>query len=154
MTGWREHANCTTVDTDLFFMPDTEHLTRAERSAVQGAYQRTARFLRGVCSDCAVWQECRLSSLPELGGLWGGVTEHKRAAVRATYTAGDDGIGVEALTEQVKQALEDLDAGAPWLEALEVAGLDDHPFFHDFDSYGGRKPITRRLQVDEREAVA
>lgn len=151
---WREHANCTTVDTEWFFMPDTEGMDRPERAAVQGAYQRTARFLRGVCSDCAVWQECRLSSLPELGGLWGGVTEHKRAAVRADYTAGDDGVGIEHLTEQVTRALDDLDAGAPWGEALEGAGLADHLFFHDFHAYGGRKPMTRRLPIDEKETAA
>lgn len=151
---WRDHANCTTIDTDWFFMPDTEGMPRPERAAVQGAYQRTARFLRGVCSDCAVWQECRLASLPELGGLWGGVTESKRTDVRAHYTAGDDAVGIPALAEQVVLALEHLDAGAPWLDALDRAGLDDHPFFHDFDQYGGRKGTTRRLPVDEREAAA
>lgn len=143
--SWRDHAYCKAlrIDTETFFLPDTEGMNRADASALAGGYQRTVKWLRkDVCAHCPVLSECRLASLPELGGAWAGVTERKRDPIRWLYTGGPDGITVEELSRRVLEALEQLDAGVPWDEALDAAGIDDHPFFHDFDGYGGRKSAT------------
>jgi hypothetical protein len=133
-------------------MPDTEGMTRAERAVIQGAYQRTARWLRGVCSDCAVWQECRLASLPELGGLWGGVTETKRLAVRRAYTGADVDTNVDDLAEQVTRALEAIDAGTPWHDALRAEAIEDNDYFHDFDAYASNGRRANRPYPSEDAA--
>lgn len=54
--------------------PDTDWFRRADEAAA-----------KRVCRDCLVVRECRLWALeqgPELAGLWGGMTERDRAAIR------------------------------------------------------------------------
>ena len=147
---WRLHANCSTLPTETFFMPDTEGMPDAERAIIQGEYQRTVSWLRReVCRPCAVWQECRLASLPELGGMWAGVTEGKRRAHRYLYTGADTDTSVDDLLVQVHRALDRIDAGMEWHEALRSEGLEDNEYLNDFD-----KPCTVRRGRPPKQATS
>lgn len=50
----------------------------------QGHGKTVAKAAKAICSECPVMQECRDFAVPktELSGIWGGLTEKERRAVR------------------------------------------------------------------------
>lgn len=73
--SWRLQAACRDIDSAVFFAPDGEH--DPERSA------REARA-KAICARCPVIRECATYALGagERYGVWGGLSERERAAVR------------------------------------------------------------------------
>jgi WhiB family redox-sensing transcriptional regulator len=72
---WQELAACRQADPRLFFYPDNERgPARRQRAAAAVA----------VCAGCRVISECRRHGLSvrEPYGVWGGLTEDDRAAIR------------------------------------------------------------------------
>jgi WhiB family transcriptional regulator, redox-sensing transcriptional regulator len=70
---WRSAAACRSADPDLFFPisdsgPAREQTARAE----------------AICATCRVRRECLAFALRtgQIHGIWGGTTEHERAAAR------------------------------------------------------------------------
>jgi WhiB family redox-sensing transcriptional regulator len=65
---WREQANCTGVDPDLFF---------PERGQSTGP-------AKAVCAGCVVREDCLEYALAnsEKFGVWGGMAERERRKVR------------------------------------------------------------------------
>lgn len=68
-TDWMAHADCATVDTDLFF---------PEKGS------NTSRYAKSICNGCPVLIECREWALAqeELQGIWGGLTFRERQRER------------------------------------------------------------------------
>lgn len=73
-TSWHERAACTKADPELFYHPDGETgSTKAQRVAEA----------KEVCGDCPILATCRAKTLHEEYGVWGGLSEDERAAIRA-----------------------------------------------------------------------
>ncbi|WP_221350799.1 WhiB family transcriptional regulator [Streptomyces beigongshangae] len=73
MEGWRENAECRTVDPDLFFPIGN---TGPALAQIEDA--------KSVCRRCPVQQEC-LDWALDTGqsiGVWGGRSENERRALR------------------------------------------------------------------------
>lgn len=72
-SAWRAGALCAQVDGDLFFPEKGESALPAKR----------------VCAGCPVRAECLAEALarPERFGVWGGLSEPERRAVRAEQAA-------------------------------------------------------------------
>ena len=64
---WREHAACKGMDVSLWY-PETGEGTAGEAKA--------------VCFECPVRAECLIEGMGERWGVWGGVTERDRRAIR------------------------------------------------------------------------
>ena len=73
--SWRLQAACRDIDSAVFFPADGER--HPERSA------REARA-KAICARCPVIRECATYALGagERYGVWGGLSEQERAAVR------------------------------------------------------------------------
>jgi WhiB family redox-sensing transcriptional regulator len=73
--SWRLKAACRDIDSAIFFSPDRER--DPERSA------REARA-KAICARCPVIGECATYAIGagERYGVWGGLSERERAAVR------------------------------------------------------------------------
>lgn len=75
---WRDHALCRDTDPELFFPIGTTGtaLTQIERA-------------RQVCSECAVRVDCLEFSLTtnQDSGIWGGLSEEERRAIRRARVA-------------------------------------------------------------------
>ena len=73
---WQMHGACRSSDTEAFFHPDNERGPRRE------AREAAAK---AVCATCPVLRECREHALTvqEPYGIWGGLSEHERAALVA-----------------------------------------------------------------------
>lgn len=69
---WHDQANCQGIDPELFF-------------PARGASTREAK---AVCAGCEVRQECLTDHLYERFGIWGGLSERERRAVRRQVAAG------------------------------------------------------------------
>jgi WhiB family redox-sensing transcriptional regulator len=65
-TGWRLHAACYGMDTNLFFPDVAEHADKAV----------------AVCGACPVAAECLVENLKEMHGVFGGLTPDERILVR------------------------------------------------------------------------
>ena len=70
---WRGQAACRGIATSLFF-PDAQ---------LSGYGEQVARA-KAVCAGCIVIEQCRAWALfhPRERGVWGGMTEAERRAVR------------------------------------------------------------------------
>ncbi len=70
---WRSVAACRSADPDLFF-PISDSGPALEQVAKAKA----------ICATCRVRRECLAFALRtgQIHGIWGGTTEHERAAVR------------------------------------------------------------------------
>ena len=70
---WRSAAACRSADPDLFF-PISDSGPAREQTATAKA----------ICATCQVRRECLAFALQtgQTYGIWGGTTEHERAAVR------------------------------------------------------------------------
>ena len=68
---WQQHANCTGIDTEEFFVPeDTNEYTNIE-------------LLKRVCNNCDVQKACLNYALHnKVSGWWGNTTEYKRSRLR------------------------------------------------------------------------
>lgn len=75
LSSWRLRAACGTVGRAVFFSPDAE-----------GGRAREAREARAkaICAGCPVIRECAGYALTAGGryGVWGGLSERDRAALR------------------------------------------------------------------------
>jgi WhiB family redox-sensing transcriptional regulator len=72
-TSWHRDGACTQADPELFFNPyDERGADRTRRDALAVA----------VCRTCPVMQRCREENLHEQFGVWGGLTEEDRKAIR------------------------------------------------------------------------
>jgi WhiB family redox-sensing transcriptional regulator len=74
--GWRAHAACRSVDSELFFSAEGEG---------PRARSRRERRAKRVCAACPVAVPCRTYALAhrEPYGVWGGLSERDRAAIWA-----------------------------------------------------------------------
>ena len=70
---WRSAAACRSADPDLFFP-----ISDSGPALEQAAKAKT------ICATCRVQPECLTFALRtgQLHGIWGGTTEHERAAAR------------------------------------------------------------------------
>jgi WhiB family redox-sensing transcriptional regulator len=70
---WRSAGACRSADPDLFF-PISD----------SGPAQVQAAKAKAICATCQVRRECLAFALRtgQVYGIWGGTTEHERAAVR------------------------------------------------------------------------
>jgi WhiB family transcriptional regulator, redox-sensing transcriptional regulator len=70
---WRSAAACQSADPDLFFPVSDSGSAREQTAKV-----------KAICSACRVRRECLAFALrtDQIYGIWGGMTEHERAAVR------------------------------------------------------------------------
>jgi WhiB family redox-sensing transcriptional regulator len=70
---WRLFAACRSADPDLFF-PISD----------SGPAQDQTAEAQAICAACHVQRECLAFALQtgQIYGIWGGTTEHERAAVR------------------------------------------------------------------------
>jgi WhiB family transcriptional regulator, redox-sensing transcriptional regulator len=70
---WRSAAACRSADPDLFF-PISE----------SGPGLKQAAGAQAICATCRVRRECLAFALQtgQVHGIWGGTTEHERAAAR------------------------------------------------------------------------
>ncbi len=75
LSSWRLRAACRDIDSAVFFSPDGER--GPERLA------REARA-KAICARCPVIRECAAYALlaGERYGVWGGLSEQDRAALR------------------------------------------------------------------------
>ena len=73
---WVSRAACRGVDTSLFF-PE-----RGDHESISAA--------KAVCATCQVVRPCRAWALAHPGerGIWGGLTEAERRAVRRQHRSG------------------------------------------------------------------
>jgi WhiB family redox-sensing transcriptional regulator len=73
--SWRLRAACRQVDSAVFFPPD------AERGPAQEVREARAK---AICARCPVIRECATYALVagERHGVWGGLSERERAALR------------------------------------------------------------------------
>lgn len=73
---WMERGACRKADDTLFFHPDGE---------TGGAKEQRISAAKDVCAGCTVLAQCRDYALAkgEPFGIWGGMSEDERAAVRA-----------------------------------------------------------------------
>ena len=74
---WADRALCAETDPELFF-GDTPHTY----TTVNGDRTMTAK---AICRRCPVIVACREYAMadPHLEGIWGGMTDRERAALRA-----------------------------------------------------------------------
>lgn len=73
-TTWQEQAACRDADPELFYHPEGETgFMKAQRIS----------DARAVCAECPVLEICRANTLHEEYGIWGGLSEDERAAIRA-----------------------------------------------------------------------
>ena len=72
---WRSVAACRSADPELFFP-----ISDSGPALEQAAKAKT------ICASCRVQRECLTFALRtgQLHGIWGGTTEHERAAARRT----------------------------------------------------------------------
>ncbi len=75
---WRDHALCRDTDPDLFFPVGTT-----------GQALVTIDHAKSVCSQCTVTQECLDYALEtnQDSGVWGGLSEEERRAIRRQRAA-------------------------------------------------------------------
>lgn len=75
---WRDHALCRDTDPDLFFPVGTT-----------GQALVTIDQAKAVCSQCTVTQECLDYALEtnQDSGVWGGLSEEERRAIRRQRAA-------------------------------------------------------------------
>ena len=141
---WRDHASCQGIPTDLFYPDDEDDDTTPSDLS----YTERLKTLRPLCQGCAVFEECRLASVAELGGMWAGVSERKRIGMRLKHYPQWD---ITELLEASHRALALMDAGALWDEALEQVGVADTPYLHDWSEgtpkRAGRKPKQQTEEV-------
>lgn len=73
--SWQDHSACVWDDLLLFFGPDSEQA--ADRL-------RREKKAKKVCRRCTVAETCLAYALerPEKNGVWGGLGEDERAALR------------------------------------------------------------------------
>ena len=72
---WRSAAACRSADPDLFF-PISD----------SGPAREQAAKAKAICATCRVRRECLAFALQtgQIHGIWGGATEHERAAARTS----------------------------------------------------------------------
>ena len=72
---WRSAAACRSADPDLFF-PISD----------SGPAREQAAKAKAICATCRVRRECLAFALQtgQIHGIWGGTTEHERAAARTS----------------------------------------------------------------------
>ncbi len=70
---WRSAAACRSAEPDLFFSISDS-----------GPAREQAATAKAICATCRVRRECLAFALRtgQTYGIWGGTTEHERAAVR------------------------------------------------------------------------
>ena len=75
---WRDHALCRDTDPDLFFPVGTT-----------GSALVTIEHAKAVCAQCTVTQECLDYALDtnQDSGVWGGLSEEERRAIRRQRAA-------------------------------------------------------------------
>jgi WhiB family transcriptional regulator, redox-sensing transcriptional regulator len=73
--SWRLRAACRRVDSAVFFSPDAEQGREREVREVRA---------KAICARCPVIRECAVYALTagERYGVWGGLSEQDRAALR------------------------------------------------------------------------
>lgn len=72
---WQQHALCRGMDSSVFFSPSGERGTEK---------RRREKKARAVCGRCPVIEACAWTAMsgPEPYGVWGGMSEGERRALR------------------------------------------------------------------------
>lgn len=76
-TSWHRHGACTTADPELFYHPEGE-TGPAKTQRISDA--------AAVCNTCPVLATCRTQHMNEQFGVWGGLSEDQRQAIRSGRT--------------------------------------------------------------------
>jgi WhiB family transcriptional regulator, redox-sensing transcriptional regulator len=81
---WRERAACAAADSRLFF---------GHQGEGQQERRRREAAAKAICARCQVRQACAADALAhrEPFGVWGGLTESERRALRITGARPDPG---------------------------------------------------------------
>lgn len=149
---WRDHASCEGIPTDAFYPDDDDDDPDLDPIAMP--YRDRVKALRPLCQGCAVFEECRLASIAELGGMWAGVTERPRLSQRLKHYRDWD---ITELLEASHKALALMDSGLMWDEALAAVGIEDTPYLHDWNEgtpkRAGRKPKTTTTNTLEENVA-
>jgi WhiB family redox-sensing transcriptional regulator len=76
---WRSVAACRSADPDLFFPISDSGPAREQTSKA-----------KAICATCRVRRECLVFAVHtgQVYGIWGGTTEHERAAARRVSSPG------------------------------------------------------------------
>ena len=76
---WRSAAACRSADPELFFPVSDSGPAREQTAKV-----------KAICATCRVRPECLAFALRtgQIYGIWGGTTEHERAAARRRTASG------------------------------------------------------------------
>jgi WhiB family transcriptional regulator, redox-sensing transcriptional regulator len=86
--GWAWHARgaCGPETAHLFYGPDAQPGTR-QRQEARAQRQARVAAAKAICARCPVIAQCRAYALDanEPHGIWGGLTEGERHAVRAVH---------------------------------------------------------------------
>ena len=69
--GWRQHANCKGIATDLFYLE-------------RGCSAHDIKAAKAVCNNCTVIKQCLDYAVEnfETVGIWGGTSEVERRSMR------------------------------------------------------------------------
>lgn len=76
-TSWHSRGACTKADPELFYHPENE-TGPAKTQRISDAI--------AVCSTCPVIATCRDQHMDERFGIWGGMSEDEREAIRSGRT--------------------------------------------------------------------
>ena len=120
---WMKDAACAGTNVnDWFYDEDTDTMND---------WQARQRMLARVCSSCQVWDICRVWSLGDEHGIFGGSSRNIRIAVRADMGM----IGPDNARHRGSKAIDLLEDGYDLPRAMKESGIPDHPYFHDYEGY-------------------
>lgn len=119
---WMQDAACSGTNTDMWFNDDEESMT---------AWRERQVVLAKVCSRCSVWDVCRVYSIGDDQGIFGGSSRNIRRQVRCEMNL----IGPDNARHRGSRAAELVDEGYTLAKAMTEVGLPDHPYFHRYEDF-------------------
>lgn len=130
---WRDRAACVGHDSETWFPLATAN-QRGPAVAVQAQIEQA----KAVCADCPVRQTCLEWALttPEPWGIWGGLTEEERAALRMPGLTQREAASARAAEEAQRRAARD----------EQVRMLAKQQIYSD-------REIAQRLGIDDESTV-
>lgn len=101
---WRDRAACVGHDTETWFP-----LATANQHRVSVVVQAQTEQAKAICANCPVRQKCLDWALttPEPWGIWGGLTEEERAAMRRPGLTQREAASARAAEEAQRRAARD-----------------------------------------------
>lgn len=101
---WRQRLACADEDPELWFP-----LADANQHGQAVAIRTQTEQAKAICADCPVRQKCLDWALtyPEKHGIWGGLTEEERAAMRRAGLTQREAASARAAEEAQRRAARD-----------------------------------------------